>query len=297
MTWPASDVDVTDADADGDSPLAFRQDVQDLITKFNQLRNHVTTYLRTLLDDTDATAARSTLGLGSAAVEPTTTFWSTGDVKLTYKAAADAGWVMMNDGTIGDGLSGGTTRANADTEPLFTLLWNNTANAQCAVSSGRGASAAADFAAHKTIALPKALGRAMAVSGAGSGLTSRALALANGVETKTIGTTNLPASGLSIPSLSVSGSVANHTHGQNTGNSDASGSLNWYGQGAIGNDTLTQGYTQPMLSYPSGAQVFTDGATPSISGSTGTGTTGNMGSGNALDIMNPMQYMNAMIKL
>lgn len=111
------------------------------------------------------------------------TGFTTGDVKLTLKTTADTGWVLMNDTTIGNGSSGATGRANADTVALFTLLWDNTANAQCAVSTGRGASAAADYAANKTIALPKALGRALATYGAGSGLTSRALALTTGVET------------------------------------------------------------------------------------------------------------------
>jgi len=122
-----------------------------------------------------------------------TTGWSTGDVKVTLKTTADTGWVMFDDGTIGDASSGGTTRANADTEALFTLLWNNTTNGNCAVSGGRGANAAADYAAHKTIALPKALGRALAVAGAGSGLTSRALAVAVGEETHTLDTSEMPA--------------------------------------------------------------------------------------------------------
>lgn len=121
----------------------------------------------------------------SAASSPPA-YWTTGDVKTTLKTAADSGWVMMNDGTIGDASSSGTTRANADTSALFTLLWNNTADADCPVSMGRGASAAADFAAHKTIALPKILGRALASAGAGSGLTSRALAHVLGEETHTM---------------------------------------------------------------------------------------------------------------
>lgn len=114
------------------------------------------------------------------------TLFTTGDVKLTLKTTADTGWVLMDDGTIGDASSSATTRANADTENLFTLLWNNTADAQCAVSGGRGANAAADFAAHKTLALPKALGRALATYGSGSGLTARALALTTGTETHTL---------------------------------------------------------------------------------------------------------------
>jgi len=109
--------------------------------------------------------------------------WSTGDVKLTWKTTADSGWVMMNDGSIGSAASGATTRANADTEALFTLLWTNVADTYAPVSSGRGASAAADFAANKTLTLPASLGRALGLSGAGSGLTSRALGLGTGDET------------------------------------------------------------------------------------------------------------------
>ena len=116
-------------------------------------------------------------------VVPASLRFTTGDVKLTLKAVADTGWVMCDDGTIGNAASGGTTRANADTVALFTLLWNNVADAQAAVSTGRGANAAADYAANKTIALTKMLGRAFGASGAGSGLTSRVLGLATGVET------------------------------------------------------------------------------------------------------------------
>jgi hypothetical protein len=120
--------------------------------------------------------------------------WTTGDVKATLKVAADTGWVMMNDGTIGNATSGGTTRANADTVALFTLLWNNTAQADCPVSGGaRGASAAADYAASKTIALPKILGRALAAAGAGAGLTARALANVLGEERHTLTSAEVPA--------------------------------------------------------------------------------------------------------
>jgi hypothetical protein len=118
--------------------------------------------------------------------------WSTGDIKLTMKTVADAGWVMMNDGTIGNAASGGTTRANADTVALFTLLWTNVSNTWAAVSGGRGASAAADYAANKTIALTKKLGRAIAIAGAGSGLTSRALGETLGAETVTLSIAQMP---------------------------------------------------------------------------------------------------------
>lgn len=115
-------------------------------------------------------------------LNPLDASWTTGDVKLTLKTTADTGWVLMNDGNVGNAASSATTRANADTAALFTLLWTNTADADCAVSGGRGGSAAADYAANKTIALPKALGRALACYGTGSGLTARALGSVVGVE-------------------------------------------------------------------------------------------------------------------
>lgn len=65
MTWPTSDVDTTDVDADTDSPLLARQDLLDLVQKFNQLRAHVSSFIQTLLDDADASAALSTLGVST----------------------------------------------------------------------------------------------------------------------------------------------------------------------------------------------------------------------------------------
>lgn len=118
--------------------------------------------------------------------------WSTGDVKLTLAAAAPVGWVLANDGSIGSATSGATTRANADCEDLFTLLWTNVSDSYAPVSGGRGASAAADWAANKTIGLTKMLGRALAVAGSGAGLTARALGQTVGAETHVLDTTEMP---------------------------------------------------------------------------------------------------------
>ena len=120
--------------------------------------------------------------------------FTTGDVKMTLKTVADTAWVLMDDKTIGNAASGGTGRANADTVDLYTLLWTNTADAECPVSTGRGASAAADYAANKTIKLPLTLGRSLACYGTGAGLTARVLAKTVGEEThiETAGESGLP---------------------------------------------------------------------------------------------------------
>lgn len=115
--------------------------------------------------------------------------WTTGDVKLTYKTVADAGWIILDDGSIGSGSSGATTRANDDTEALFLLMWNNIPEAWAPVqdsagnSVSRGASAQDDFDNNRRLVLPKVLGRALAVAGTGSGLTARALGEILGEET------------------------------------------------------------------------------------------------------------------
>ncbi|HEY1215345.1 MAG TPA: hypothetical protein VGE93_17070, partial [Bryobacteraceae bacterium] len=98
-------------------------------------------------------------GGGGGTVDPTT-ISATGDIKTAYGTAVLSGWVRANGRTIGSATSGATERANSDTQALFVYLWST--DGGLAVSGGRGASAAADFAANKTIALPDMRGRVMA---------------------------------------------------------------------------------------------------------------------------------------
>lgn len=128
-----------------------------------------------------------------AATVITNTAFTTGDLKPTHKTAADSGWILWIDGNIGDGSSGANARANADTAALFALYWNNYTNALCAVSGGRGGSAAADYAAHKTINLPTGAGRALSVAGTGSGLTARVIGTTAGEETHLLTGGEIPA--------------------------------------------------------------------------------------------------------
>lgn len=122
----------------------------------------------------------------------TNSAWSTGDLKATHKTTADTGWIMWVEGSIGDGSSSATLRANADCSDLFVLYWNNYSDTLCPVSGGRGASAAADFAAHKKLTVPRGPGRSLGVAGAGTSLTTRTLGSYTGAETITLVTANLP---------------------------------------------------------------------------------------------------------
>lgn len=78
---------------------------------------------------------------------------STGQIIFEPASGTRAGYVRCNGRTIGSASSGATERANADTQPLYEYNWNNFADAILPVTGGRGASAAADFAANKPMAL------------------------------------------------------------------------------------------------------------------------------------------------
>lgn len=111
--------------------------------------------------------------------------FTTGDVKLTFKQTEE-GWVRMNDTTIGPTNSGATGRANDDTKALYVLLWGVVSQEWAEVSGGRGATAENDYTEGKPMALPKALGRALAAAGSGDALSSRALGEALGEEKHTM---------------------------------------------------------------------------------------------------------------
>ena len=105
---------------------------------------------------------------------------STGVGKEFWGSTLPTGYVWANGQTIGDASSSATGRANADCQALFTLLWNSTAQAQLPISGGRGANAAADWAAHKAIALPDKRSR-VSVGGSTMGSTSDPGTITSGV--------------------------------------------------------------------------------------------------------------------
>jgi Collagen triple helix repeat (20 copies) len=150
---------------------------------------------------TGSTAVTQTAGDNSTKIA-TTAFvagaaggggFSTGDVKMTFKTAADAGWLMMNDGTFGNAGSN-SGYAGAGFQALFTLLFNNLNDTWCPIQTSAGAATTRAAQSNNPttawnnlcrMVLPKTLGRVLANAGSGIGLTARVLGSTAGAETST----------------------------------------------------------------------------------------------------------------
>jgi microcystin-dependent protein len=210
--------------------------------------------------------------------------FTTGDVKLTFKTTADPGWILMNDSTIGD-TSSNASYANAAASTLFTLLYNNIADADAPIlTSGGGAttrgaqgSAATAFANHCRLTLPLVLGRALAAAGTGAGLTARTLGHAGGEETHAL----------------LAGEIPAHTHSGTTGNESAdhthtvpiaSGSLAGAGVGNFQTAMVPGGSTTTSGQSAHHTHSFTSDGGAGLSGT-------------AHNNIQPTNYLNVMIKL
>lgn len=221
-------------------------------------------------------------GGGGSPVDPTTVLTSC-DMKVAYGTSVLSGFVRANGRTIGNATSGATERANADTSALFACLYN--ADANLVVSGGRGASAAADFAANKTIALPDMRGRAMAglddmgntaagvLTGTNFGVTPTVLGAKGGAESHSVAQANLPNVSLSSASLSVAMVNADLVH-----------------RGSTAGMTYASGTGGTLTVRPIDLTISTLSA--SISGTVPLG-----GSGTALPTVSPLILMTIYIKL
>lgn len=226
-------------------------------------------------------------GGGEVAVDPDALF-KTADTKWRLGTGTHSGFVRVNGRTIGSASSGASERANADTQALFEHVWGEFSNDLCPVSGGRGASAAADFAANKTITLPDARGRAIAGlddmgNSAAGRLTSATisggattLGHSGGAQTVSLVKANLPADPLTF--TTASGGSHNHSF--------------TYSRHANENDNNDQYVTN----------ISTSGEANSVNTSTGgahthTGSTENMGSGTALNKMPPVILATLYVKL
>jgi len=83
----------------------------------------------------------------------------TGDIKARYGESEVSGWRILNGKSIGSSTSG-ADYANSNAQALFEYLWQ--ANANLAVSGGRGASSLADWSANKRLSLPDFRGYVLA---------------------------------------------------------------------------------------------------------------------------------------
>lgn len=209
--------------------------------------------------------------------------WSTGDVKLTYKAAPDTGWLMMDDTSIGAPGSGADI-VGGGYNALFTLLWTVIPASVGLIQPSRGGSAASDWAAGKKCLLPKVLGRALAVAGAGSGLTARTLGSVVGAETHSLtANENGPHDHVAAGTTGTSNQSLNHAHA--VGFTTASG-LN----ASINNSGSPAPLTAPGPTLTGYADLSSHNHNFSV-------TTTTSGLGAAHNNMQPTAFMNVMIKV
>lgn len=225
-----------------------------------------------------ASAASVSAASAAASAAAASGLWETGDLKHTTKSTASSGWLFCGGKTIGNASSGATARANADTSALFTHLWNTFANSICAVSGGRGASAAADFAANKTIALLDFRGRTLAgldtmdgsaasrLTSAASGVDGATLGASGGTQTHTLITAEMPSHGHNVTD-------PGHIHTMDGGSNPAIGTT----RGTFGDGSNL-------------GDMFTDSASTGIS-------IQNTGGGGAHNNTQPTSVVNIVIKL
>jgi microcystin-dependent protein len=206
----------------------------------------------------------------------------TGDVEPTFRTSAKTGWIFLQGQTLGSA-SSGASLTGTTYQPLYEFIWNNIADTYAPVSSGRGGTAAADFAANKAITLPDARGRALFGAGQGTGLSgNRAVGQAAGAETVTLAEANLPAHTHGAGTLATA-SAGNHSHAVIIGGT-AVGATG--GGGSQYNVPFNAGAGAGAIANTAGAH------THNISGSTGS-----TGSGTAFAIIPPILAFNIMIKL
>jgi len=156
---------------------------------------------------------------GGAGWSPAPSAYATGDVKWNWGTTIPSGWVISsNANTIGNATSGATL-ASSTTQLLFIYTWNNCSNTLCPVSTGRGANAAADYAANKTILVLPLAGTMLVGNDQNNGiLTGVPVIAGSGINSNTsfIGETFHTITAAQLPSHTHSGTTgtesAPHTH-------------------------------------------------------------------------------------
>jgi hypothetical protein len=219
-----------------------------------------------------------------------------GEIALYAGAAAPTGWVLAHGGSIGDASSGATVRAAADCLNLFTVIWNTSNQASgtgqvqdsAGTNTARGASAAADFAAHKRILLPDHSERTP--RGRGTGVVGQAA----GSAFATILQANLPAvnfthSGTTLADPTHGHGVTDPTHLHGGGQATTKAYAIFGGVGTVWGDAAinTSGAATGIS-----VNAAATGISVSAQGSAASG-----GSGTALTILPQVMHQTYVIKL
>lgn len=239
-------------------------------------------------DNVAIVTAAATSG-GSTPIPDSTQIFGTRDIKIRFDDQPLPGYVRLNGRTIGSGSSGATERANTDAQSLFLQLWPF---ANVSVVAGKGASAAADWAANKQLILPDMAGRLLgAMDDLGAGPAGRittatisgptVVGAAGGTETKTLSQANLP-SGVTL-TTTISAGQGSHQHVADA----LPGALYIENVGAGG--SFASNGAGPAWSQAAATALAT---LPSMSGTTPLG-----GSGTAHGIMPPVMLLMFHIKL
>lgn len=306
------------ADSAGRLPLIYLDD--------GYYRQRLTSKTGTLIFDDDGIPVLTTSAGGAGTTVDPDAIIKTRDIKFRFDDQPVSGYVRLNGRTIGSASSGATERANADTQSLYEELWSFST---ISVTGGKGASAAADYAANKPLALPNAAGRGLIGAddlgaGAQSVITSATCGSADligvicGSQNATIGATSLPVSSpwLATATVTVTGvtnTAGAHNHGGATG-AGASNNHNHDYQAPgttnlgvlVGNDapawsgvTTTQtgienqnmGHTHSIATDPGHAHTVSASGTPTVT------MQSNGGGGQAFSKLQPIMTMTIYIRL
>lgn len=204
------------ADSAGRLPLIYLDD--------GYYRQRLSTSTGEAIFDDDGIPVLTTSAGGAGTSVDANAILNEGNILLDFGTGAKDGFVRANGRTIGSATSGATERANSDTEELYSKLW---AFDNISVAGGKGASAAADFAANKALTLPNAQGAFLAgIPDMGGTADSAFAALltgttthpnaTGGADTVTIAQANLPSynltSGTVVATGTTSGQSQTHTH-------------------------------------------------------------------------------------
>lgn len=188
----------------------------------------------------------------NAAVTPEVGAYETGDTMFLLQSGTRSGWVRLNGRTIGSAASAATERANDDTEDLYEKLWNALTDTIAPVPGGRGASAAADFAANKPFPLVDFRG------GSPRGLDDMGNSAANSLANSpfAVGDATTPGSTVGLNSTNLTSSqLPTHTHGVGTLTVDPVAD-HTHGVGTLA--TAAAGGVTPTITDPGHLHVWND---------------------------------------